>query len=71
VSSPPVRRAEKLMPRAKVDELLSTGYCGHLATISPDGSPYVCPLLYVRARRSGLEAVEIRYFGRSMIEALY
>jgi len=35
------------MPRAKVDEVLSTGYCGHLATISPDGSPYVCPLLYV------------------------
>jgi nitroimidazol reductase NimA-like FMN-containing flavoprotein (pyridoxamine 5'-phosphate oxidase superfamily) len=35
------------MPEAKLDELLSAGYCGHLATISPDGSPYVCPLLYV------------------------
>lgn len=47
MSSPPVRSAGKLMPQAKLDALLSTGYCGHLATISPDGSPYVCPLLYV------------------------
>jgi uncharacterized protein len=47
MSSPPVRRADKLMPDAKLGELLSTGYCGHLATISLDGSPYVCPLLYV------------------------
>jgi nitroimidazol reductase NimA-like FMN-containing flavoprotein (pyridoxamine 5'-phosphate oxidase superfamily) len=47
MSSPPVRRADKLMPRARLDELLATGYCGHLATVSPDGSPYVCPLLYV------------------------
>lgn len=47
MSSPPVRRADKLMPDAKLDELLSSGYCGHLASISPDGSPYVCPLLYV------------------------
>lgn len=34
------------MPDAKLAELLRAGYCGHLATISPDGSPYVCPLLY-------------------------
>jgi nitroimidazol reductase NimA-like FMN-containing flavoprotein (pyridoxamine 5'-phosphate oxidase superfamily) len=47
MSSPPVRRADKAMPPGTLDELLSTGYCGHLATISPDGSPYVCPLLYV------------------------
>jgi nitroimidazol reductase NimA-like FMN-containing flavoprotein (pyridoxamine 5'-phosphate oxidase superfamily) len=47
MSSLTVRRADKLMPPAKFDEVLSTGYCGHLATISPDGSPYVCPLLYV------------------------
>jgi nitroimidazol reductase NimA-like FMN-containing flavoprotein (pyridoxamine 5'-phosphate oxidase superfamily) len=47
MSSPPVRRVDKAMPQAKLDELLSTGYCGHLATISSDGSPYVCPLLYV------------------------
>ena len=47
MSNPPVRRADKLMAPAKLDELLSTGYCGHLGTISPDGSPYVCPLLFV------------------------
>ena len=35
------------MPRAKVDALLFSAYCGHLATVGPDGSPYVCPLLYV------------------------
>jgi uncharacterized protein len=47
MSSPSLRRTDKLMPDAKLDELLSRGYCGHLATISPDGSPYVCPLLCV------------------------
>jgi nitroimidazol reductase NimA-like FMN-containing flavoprotein (pyridoxamine 5'-phosphate oxidase superfamily) len=48
MSSPPkVRRSDKLMSSATVDEMLSTGYCGHLATVSEDGSPYVCPLLYV------------------------
>jgi len=47
MSSPAVRRADKVMPQAKLDELMSIGYCGHLATINPDGSPYVCPLLYV------------------------
>ena len=47
MSSPPVRRADKMMSPGKIDELLRTGYCGHLASISADGSPYVCPLLYV------------------------
>ena len=47
MSSPPVRRADKMMPRVKIDQLLAVGYCGHLATVSPDGSPYICPLLYV------------------------
>jgi nitroimidazol reductase NimA-like FMN-containing flavoprotein (pyridoxamine 5'-phosphate oxidase superfamily) len=47
MSRPPLRRADKLMPEAKVEELLSAGYCGHLASVSADGSPYVCPLLYV------------------------
>ncbi|WP_213959460.1 pyridoxamine 5'-phosphate oxidase family protein [Variovorax sp. dw_954] len=47
MSSPTVRRADKLMSQAMVDELLTTGYCGHLATVGEDGFPYVCPLLYV------------------------
>ena len=35
------------MSNAKIDALLSTAYCGRLATVGPDGAPYVCPLLYV------------------------
>jgi len=30
-----------------MDAFLSAGYCGHLSTMSADGWPYVCPLLYV------------------------
>ena len=48
MSSPPqVRRVDKVMPSARINELLSTGYCGHPATVGPDGFPYVCPLLLV------------------------
>ena len=47
MSRPLVRRADKPMPDAKLDELLSASYFGHLSTISPDGSRYVCPPLYV------------------------
>jgi uncharacterized protein len=48
MSSPPkVRRADKLMPYEKIGELLSTSYCGRLATVGADGAPYICPLLYV------------------------
>ncbi len=47
MSSPPMRRADKLMSSTGIDELLCSGYCGHLATVNPDGSPYVCPLLFV------------------------
>ena len=48
MSSPPkVRRADKLMPDEQTGELLSSAYCGRLGTVGPDGSPYVCPLLYV------------------------
>jgi len=47
MSGPPVRRADKLMSAVAVEELLRTGYCGYLATTSADGSPYVCPILYV------------------------
>lgn len=35
------------MSQALGDELLTTGYCGHLATVGADGFPHVCPLLYV------------------------
>jgi hypothetical protein len=51
MSSPPkVRRTDKLMPDARITELLSTSYCGRLGTVGADGTPYVCPLLYVWMR---------------------
>lgn len=46
-SAPAVRRADKLMSDAAVEDLLVTGYCGRIATVGPDGEPYVCPLLFV------------------------
>src|SRR5437763_5671594 len=45
--SPELRRGDKLMSPVDVRELLGTGYCGRLATVGSDGSPYICPLLYV------------------------
>jgi uncharacterized protein len=42
-----MRRADKAMSAARVEELLASAYCGRLATVGPDGSPYICPLLYV------------------------
>ena len=35
------------MSPERIDDLLSKGYIGHLGTVGPDGTPYVCPLLYV------------------------
>jgi len=35
------------MPHAGMHSFLMNGYCGHLATVGADGTPYVCPLLYV------------------------
>jgi uncharacterized protein len=45
--SPEVRRADKLMPEAGVRELVARARSGRLATVGPDGWPYVVPLLYV------------------------
>jgi len=45
--APRVRRADKVMSDERARALLDRGYCGRLATVGPDGSPYVVPLLYV------------------------
>lgn len=45
--APAVRRTDKLMSDARTLELLAQGTCGRLATVGPDGWPYVVPLLYV------------------------
>ncbi len=46
-SAPPLRRADKQMSEARLQELLKRGYCGRLATVGADGFPYIVPLLYV------------------------
>jgi uncharacterized protein len=45
--APQVRRTDKLMSDEHVSELVARGYSGRLATVGPDGWPYVVPLLYV------------------------
>src|ERR1700694_212959 len=48
LSNPPsMRRAEQQMSADRAIELLASEYCGRLATVGPDGAPYICPLLYV------------------------
>lgn len=46
-NGPQLRRADRQMSEAGVNEMLVSGYCGRLATIGVDGWPYVVPLLYV------------------------
>jgi len=46
-SAPQVRRTDKLMSEVAVREMLSRAYSGRLATLGPDGWPYIVPLLYV------------------------
>ena len=46
-TAPQVRRADKLMSDQAVRELMARAYCGRLATVGPDGSPYIVPLLFV------------------------
>jgi nitroimidazol reductase NimA-like FMN-containing flavoprotein (pyridoxamine 5'-phosphate oxidase superfamily) len=45
--APPVRRTDKLISDERSRELLARGYSGRLATVGPDGGPYIVPLLYV------------------------
>lgn len=48
MSSPgQLRRTDKQMSDDGVRDLLTRGYCARLATVGPDGLPYVVPLLYV------------------------
>ena len=48
MSNPPeLRRTDKLMSDERVLEMLERAYSGRLATVGPDGWPYIVPLLYV------------------------
>jgi nitroimidazol reductase NimA-like FMN-containing flavoprotein (pyridoxamine 5'-phosphate oxidase superfamily) len=53
VSAPPaptqLRRSDKAMAEAHAIETLAHGFCGRLATVGADGSPYCVPLLYIYA----------------------
>src|SRR2546426_11597299 len=44
---PELRRLDRQMSVEDTNALLASGFCGRLATIGPDGYPYVVPLLYV------------------------
>jgi uncharacterized protein len=46
-NAPQLRRVDKQMPQERLRELLQHGTVGRLATVGPDGWPYVVPLLYV------------------------
>ena len=46
-NAPPVRRKDKLMSEDRVREMMSHAFAGRLATVGPDGWPYIVPLLYV------------------------
>src|SRR3954447_23833152 len=47
MSSPQVRRADRMMSDQRPLQTLAQGFSGHLATVSPDGFPYCIPLLYL------------------------
>ena len=47
MSSPAVRRQDRILTDAEARQLLARAYCGRLATVSEDGWPYIVPLLHV------------------------
>ena len=47
MSSPQIRRADRMMPDDRALQFLQRGFAGRLATIGEDGYPYCVPLLYV------------------------
>jgi uncharacterized protein len=47
MSSPQLRRADRVMPEPRASDMLARGFSGQLATIGEDGYPYCIPLLYV------------------------
>jgi len=47
MSSPQMRRADRVMSDERTLQTLAQGYSGRLATVSEDGFPYCIPLLYL------------------------
>jgi nitroimidazol reductase NimA-like FMN-containing flavoprotein (pyridoxamine 5'-phosphate oxidase superfamily) len=47
MSSPQLRRADRLMSEQRACEMLERGFSGQLASMGEDGYPYCIPLLYI------------------------
>ena len=47
MSSPQLRRQDRVLAEPEARELIARAYCGRLATVNEDGWPYVLPLLHV------------------------
>src|SRR3569833_1062440 len=47
MSSSQIRRADRVMPDDRMQQMLKRGYSGRLATVGQDGYPYCIPLLYL------------------------
>lgn len=48
MSAPPtLRRTDKLLGQADIEDMLQHGYCGRLASVGADGWPYCVPLLFL------------------------
>jgi nitroimidazol reductase NimA-like FMN-containing flavoprotein (pyridoxamine 5'-phosphate oxidase superfamily) len=47
MSSPQLRRADRVMSEQRALEMLARGFSGQLATVGEDGYPYCIPLLYL------------------------
>src|SRR5271167_3288778 len=45
-----LRRADKIMTAAEVDDFLACAFCGRIATVGADGYPYVVPNLFTWLR---------------------
>jgi len=48
MSSPQLRRTDRMMSEERASEMLERGFSGRLATVGADGYPYCIPLLYIR-----------------------
>jgi nitroimidazol reductase NimA-like FMN-containing flavoprotein (pyridoxamine 5'-phosphate oxidase superfamily) len=47
MSSPQLRRSDRVMSEQRACDMLERGFSGQLATIGEDGYPYCIPLLYI------------------------
>ena len=47
MSSPQLRRQDRVLGESDTRDLIAQAYCGRLATVGSDGWPYVVPLLHV------------------------